>query len=423
MQKDIEIDGAKTDLTSEDNEKANGEAAAPKKAATRKNSSSQSGSAKKKTTSSAKKSPTKKTSSTKTSAKKSASSKDDSEKDAVEKKAELKEKSAEEIAESSDSIKAKQVAKISIPSSAEEENITETAEQPPLPSSPEDTEKSDTDENQVQEKGELIVPEVAEFNIENTEDISIIPDEESENKDGLLNVEHFSDYSPEAEKKEDVELYYEVADVYEESITILENEEPEQAERIASKVKYEDPDREKYDPKKPRKIDGKFDFIELFVFTLLAVILLTTFIFRHAVVEGPSMQNTLQDGEHLIISDLFYTPKKGDIIVCQDRATGHFEPIVKRIIATEGDTVSISAGIVYVNGEALKEDYVFIDGVDKYSEFGEVTVPEDMLFVMGDHRNNSSDSRAFITTFVREDAVLGKVILRFYPFDKFGKVD
>ncbi len=177
----------------------------------------------------------------------------------------------------------------------------------------------------------------------------------------------------------------------------------------------------KYDPEHPRRVDNRFDFAELFVFTFVIVLLLTTFIFRHSVVEGGSMENTLHNGEHLIISDAFYTPKRGDVIVCEDYSTGLRKPIVKRIIALGGDTVEITADKVYVNGEELTEDYVNIDSdIYVYTPMS-CTVPEGEVFVMGDHRNNSSDSRVFGT--VREDAILGKVIVRFYPFDKFGKIE
>ena len=133
------------------------------------------------------------------------------------------------------------------------------------------------------------------------------------------------------------------------------------------------------------------------------------------------MENTLHNGEHLIISDAFYSPKRGDVIVCEDYSTGLRKPIVKRIIALGGDTVEITADKVYVNGEELTEDYVNIDSdVYVYTPMS-CTVPEGEVFVMGDHRNNSSDSRVFGT--VREDAILGKVIVRFYPFDKFGKIE
>ncbi len=187
-------------------------------------------------------------------------------------------------------------------------------------------------------------------------------------------------------------------------------------------IDYSEPVQEKYNDKKPRQIDGKFDFIELFVFTFLAVILVTSFLFKHSVVDGVSMESTLYGGEHLIISDFFYTPKRGDIIVCEDYSTTIEKPIVKRVIAIEGDTVWITMdGRIYVNDVLLEEDYVFIDDPTyKYRELT-TTVGKNELFVMGDHRNASTDSRVFGT--VSEDSVLGKVILRFYPLNKFGPVN
>ncbi len=178
-----------------------------------------------------------------------------------------------------------------------------------------------------------------------------------------------------------------------------------------------------YDPQKPRRIDRFFDFVELVVFTLLAVMIVTSFFFRHSIVDGESMENTLHSGEHLIISDLFYTPKRGDVIVCEDYTTAIPKPIVKRVIAIEGDTVKITPdGNVFVNGNLLDEsEYVHIDDLGYHYRDLELTVPKNELFVMGDHRNKSTDSREIGT--VSEDSVLGKVLLRFYPFNKFGKVD
>lgn len=182
-----------------------------------------------------------------------------------------------------------------------------------------------------------------------------------------------------------------------------------------------EPIQEKYDPKKPRRIDGRFDLLELFVFTLLAVMIATTFLFRHSIVEGSSMENTLHSGEHLIISDLFYTPKRGDIIVCEDYTTAIPKPIVKRVIAVAGDTIEIkSNGNIYINGELQEENYLYINQPNyEYKELI-LRVPTGELFVMGDHRNESTDSREIGT--VSQDSVLGKVLLRFYPIDKFGTV-
>ena len=129
------------------------------------------------------------------------------------------------------------------------------------------------------------------------------------------------------------------------------------------------------------------------------------------------MENTLQDGEHLIISHLFYTPKRDDIIVFEDREAGVTSPYVKRVIGIEGDEVRVDPdGSVYVNGQPIEEKYVFKDGPDN-KKTGTFPVGEGEVFVMGDHRNVSEDSRKFGCISV--DSILGKVVVRFYPFSEF----
>ncbi len=178
--------------------------------------------------------------------------------------------------------------------------------------------------------------------------------------------------------------------------------------------------KEKSTPK-DRLIDGAFEVVELFVFTLLIIMFITTFVFRHSVVEGSSMESTLFGGDHLIISDLFYEPEKGDIVICDDKSKGLFgitSPIVKRVIALEGDTIRIDIyGQVYVNDILLEEDYLDPDmKVAARNEEYVLTVPEGQVFVLGDNRFYSKDSDEFGP--IDEDSILGKVILRFYPFDK-----
>ena len=192
--------------------------------------------------------------------------------------------------------------------------------------------------------------------------------------------------------------------------------------------------------KEGRRVDGIFDFIELFVFTLVIVLFVTSFIGRHSVVDGDSMLGTLHDGETLIISDLFYEPRVGDIVVVDDHSTILKKPIIKRVIAVGGDTVRVMKIGIMVNGELLDEPYVYTDGLpytynvypsDAYRDnptlsveagvYYEFVVPEGELFVLGDHRNDSTDSRAIGTVDV--DAVLGRVLFRLLPFDVFGRVN
>ena len=191
---------------------------------------------------------------------------------------------------------------------------------------------------------------------------------------------------------------------------------------------------------KPRFIDSAFEFVELLLLTLVAVFVITTFFFRHSIVDGDSMMNTLQDKDVLIISGLFYTPEQFDIVVIEDHSTDYKYPLVKRVIAVGGDKVRVTEHVITVNGQELDEPYVFTDALnytynvyptDRYFDnptlvyeedyYYEFVVPEGEIFVLGDHRNNSADSRTFGT--VSTDAVLGKVLFRAFPFSEFGLVD
>lgn len=178
---------------------------------------------------------------------------------------------------------------------------------------------------------------------------------------------------------------------------------------------------EKTKEPKARNVDSRFDLAELFIFSLVAVLLISAFIFRHTVVDGGSMENTLKDGENLIISDLFYTPKTGDIVVVEDYHTPFRKPLIKRVIATGGQSVMILPTGVYVDGFLLEEDYVHTEPGYRYTPVAEFTVPDGMIYVMGDHRDNSTDSRVFGC--VSEEAILGRVLLRYFPFSRFGTVD
>ena len=166
-----------------------------------------------------------------------------------------------------------------------------------------------------------------------------------------------------------------------------------------------------------RSARGRFEWLELFVWVIGITLLIFSVFLRVAVVDGDSMCSTLHSGDTLLLSNFGYTPEKGDIIVFQVAGSDHSHPVVKRVIATEGDTVDIDfdGWAVSVNGEALEESYV--TKADTAMERGNIafplTVPQGCVFVLGDNRNASWDSRYSAVGCVDTRAILGKVLIRF----------
>ena len=161
-----------------------------------------------------------------------------------------------------------------------------------------------------------------------------------------------------------------------------------------------------------------YEWVQALVCSVLAVVLLFTFVIRLIGVDGHSMVPTLQDGDRLLVlSSLLYDDYAyGDIVVLR-KAEFLEEPIVKRVIATAGQTVDIdfSTGTVYVDGTALEEPYINeLNFLEEGTEFP-LTVPEGCIFVMGDNRNHSSDSRDARLGTVDTRYVIGKAVFLAFP--------
>lgn len=175
-----------------------------------------------------------------------------------------------------------------------------------------------------------------------------------------------------------------------------------------------------------------FDWLEVLVHAIIAVVICFSFIFRIATIDGPSMMDTLQHGERVIITNLFYEPKVGDVVVISRNKENSVytmnetnTPIIKRIIATEGQTVDIDfhEGIVYVDGVALDEPYTKTPTNYKVDVEFPVVVDEGCVFVLGDNRNVSSDSRDSSIGMIDTRYILGRAVYRVFPLNKIGKID
>ncbi len=166
-----------------------------------------------------------------------------------------------------------------------------------------------------------------------------------------------------------------------------------------------------------------YDLMQCLVLALTACVLLFSFALRFVVVDGNSMYPTLHDGDLLVISGMWGEPGPGDIIVFRD--DDYLEkPLVKRVIAVGGQTVDIDfdLGKVYVDGAPLDEPYIAGLTLNELDFSGPVTVPEGELFVLGDNRNASKDSRDARLGCVDERGVLGRVYFRILPFDRLGSM-
>lgn len=220
------------------------------------------------------------------------------------------------------------------------------------------------------------------------------------------------------------------------------NEAAEVCEEVIAKDISAGNSEEETNPQKGKKKKEKkkktwqrelLEWIECLGVALLVVFLLTTFVGRTVQVSGPSMEPTLQDKDMLVVYHLGYTPSNGDIIVLNPK--GDNKPYIKRIIAIGGQTIDFKMNIdpednskyydVYVDGKVLEEDYIAdyirTDPRSYSTEEYPMTVPEGHVYVLGDNRNHSVDSRYEATVgMVNHKDIIGKAIFRFWPLGSFG---
>lgn len=173
--------------------------------------------------------------------------------------------------------------------------------------------------------------------------------------------------------------------------------------------------------KNSKNLESIYDFAGIVVIALLSVCIIFTFFFKTSIVVGKSMENTLKDGDTVIISSINKDIKYGDVVVVS-QPNRYADVLIKRVIAVGGQTVSfdVISGNVFVDGEPLSEPYIKEAMKFTFGMNGKYTVPEGMLFVMGDNRNESADSRDPAIGFVDERYVLGKVFYRVGDLNLFN---
>lgn len=166
-----------------------------------------------------------------------------------------------------------------------------------------------------------------------------------------------------------------------------------------------------------------WEYVRIILIVVVVMLFVNNFLVINAYIPSESMENTVRKGDRIFGNRLAYRkegPKRFDIIIF------HFpddekQLFIKRVIGLPGETVNIMDGKVYIDGRPEPLEDSFIPEVMQ-GDFGPYTVPEDSYFVLGDNRNHSHDSRAWKNTFVARDKILGKAVLRYFPFTKIGRI-
>lgn len=168
--------------------------------------------------------------------------------------------------------------------------------------------------------------------------------------------------------------------------------------------------------------DSASDWLVSIIIAVALAFCIRTFLVEPYMVEGSSMYPTLVNHERLVVDKLSYfvtDPKKGEIVVFRF-PKDQTRDFIKRVIAVDGDTVEMQQGKVFVNGKQLNETYIYHNDPKgkNISDYRKVVVPKDTIFVLGDNRNNSEDSRFADVGFVPLKLVKGRALVAFWPLDK-----
>lgn len=168
-----------------------------------------------------------------------------------------------------------------------------------------------------------------------------------------------------------------------------------------------------------------YDWIQCLISALIICVVIFVFCIRVIDVNGTSMVPTLQHGNKMLVSGLFYQPKYGDVVVFKSDTYDPNKALVKRVIAVAGDEINIDfdKGVVYVNGEPLDEPYINELTATKIDFIGPKEVPENCVFVMGDNRNASTDSRDSRIGMVDTRTILGKVYYVIFPLNELRMIE
>lgn len=211
---------------------------------------------------------------------------------------------------------------------------------------------------------------------------------------------------------------------YEDELSNEETEKSKKDELSNEKVKrgIEDENASENDNGKDNLLKEIRSYVIIIVAAVLVAVFVNTFIISNTRVPTGSMENTIMCGNRLFGNRLAYKthkPKRGDVVIFKfpDDETGKTN-YIKRVIGLPGETVNIVDGVVYIDGKELKEDYL---KEKPQGSFGPYEVPEKSYFVMGDNRNNSSDARFWENTYVTEDKIIAKAVIKYWPNIKLIK--